>query len=164
MNPGDKVRYLTCKDEISKEVCEVIDEFTEDGIKCFRIKKPNDEIMRIYHDRVVSQDAEKKVEKKDDKDEDKKDVGKLDWSTLKENLKTLKITANSEIWVSNNSFNHDGINCITVAVLDKTYRTANIYFANGMFTKVSGMMEYKNDISKVRAKLAKKGYKMECCA
>lgn len=157
MKTGDKVKYLTCKNEISKDTCEVIGEFIEDGVKCFRIKKPNNEIIRLYHDRVIDSTQLPPPPPKAEKKMESQKKAKFDWVALGV-TKALKILPESEIWVSNNEFDHKNVQCITIAVLDKTYRTANIYLIDGKTSKITGIMEYDSDIEKVKKKLAKKGY------
>jgi hypothetical protein len=52
MNPGDKCRYINNDNKLS-DICEVVEKIVEDGKDCYRVKLDNNEILRLYHDRVV---------------------------------------------------------------------------------------------------------------
>lgn len=150
LNLKDKVRYLTHNNKISDEEC-VIEEICDNG-KTVKLKKSNDEIIRIYYDRIRPlNDIDKKNDLKTDlKNTTSKVSEKFDpWSEIN----------NGEVWVKQSKFSASIImKSFTIINLDNnTYRSVNSY--NDKFSN-AGIKDYKLDNQKtLESKLEKKGYK-----
>ena len=146
LHENDKVRYLTFKNQVSDEICTII-EICDNG-KTVRLKKPNEEIMRIHHDRI--RPLEGKIEMKNDKADKNDDTKKIDpWSGIN----------NGEVWIKQSKFS-DTITLKSFVVINldnNTYKSMNTY--NDKFSN-AGIKEFKlkNYESHV-SKLEKKGYK-----
>lgn len=146
MNIGDKCRYIDNNNQLS-DVCEIVEQINENGTDCYRIKLPNGEILRLYHDRVVPVDKSEPVQTPQS--------SKLDpWSQVPDGDK-------GEVWIKHSSFN-DTTTCQVVAMLDlenMVYKTVNLY--NGE-TKGKGICEYPiKDINKLKKKLDGKNYERQ---
>lgn len=142
---NDKVRYLSFKNQISDEICSVV-ELCDNG-KTIRLKKPNGEIMRIHHDRIRS--LEKETQKSEPKSKEK-DTNKFDpWEGVTE----------GEVWLKQSKFN-DSVILKSFTIINtgnNTYKSINIY--NDKFNN-AGIKDYKLDNYKsLTSKLEKKGYK-----
>lgn len=117
MQKGDPVKFLNNQNELS-EVCEFIE--SVEGSFC-RVKKEDDEVLRLHKDRVrlVGEEV-KKVEIPEDEALDP-------WNNLPDD---------GEVWVKENRFNDTTV-CETVAVImpgQGEYVSVNTY--NGIAKKV----------------------------
>jgi hypothetical protein len=146
----DKVRYLTHNNKISDEEC-IIKEICDNG-KTVKLKKPNDEIMRIYYDRIRPlNDVDKKTDKADSKAAVKTSTDKKfdPWSEI----------SNGEVWVKQSKFSTSIVmkSFVIINLDNNTYRSVNAY--NDKFSN-AGVKDYKLDNQKsLESKLEKKGYK-----
>jgi hypothetical protein len=141
LHEKDEVRYLTHKNLISDEICTVI-ELCDNG-KTVRLKKPNGEMIKLYHDRIRSANSnnDKQIVEYDDKKFNP-------WHGL----------TNGEVWIKQSKFNDTIImKSYTIIDLDNnTYKSINTY--DDKFSNV-GIKDYniKNKDSLI-SKLEKKGY------
>jgi hypothetical protein len=132
-----KVRYLTYENKISNEECEVLGEIEEKGLKCFRLKKPNGEILRIFHDRI-----------RPIKEEEMNEKAEIEFSPWTNNPK--------EVWMVESNFGNSAICETYTLIYDDKYTTVNVY--NKL--KANGFCNYElKDYNKLIKKLEKKGYK-----
>jgi hypothetical protein len=140
LHAGDQVRYLTHKNLISDEICDVI-EICDSG-KTVRLKKPNNEIIKIYHDRVRSSNSA-------NNDKQMHDNKKFNpWQGL----------TNGEVWIKQSKFNNTIIlKSYTIINSDNnTYKSINTYDDKFNNTDIKDF-NIKNKDSLI-SKLEKKGY------
>lgn len=139
MNVGDNIKFLNNSGEIDECICVILE---INGDHC-RVKRPNGEIFRIFHDRMIP--AEKTSEEMVDMSEEFDPNDGL--------------AKNEEIWVKHNSFS-DTVICITYAIIDpkgSSYKSINTY--NGVAKKI---MEYSmKSYTGLINKLLKRGYEKQ---
>lgn len=133
MKEGDRIQYINNQNEVSKEICELVE---LDGDFC-RIKRPNGQIIRIFNDRV------KPIATEEGPSVD----NKIDWSEL---------PGNGEVWVKSNRFNETTV-CETIAIIDPesdSYKSINTY--NGKAQKV--MVYPMKNYNLLVKRMIRKGY------
>jgi hypothetical protein len=143
MELHDKVKFLSHNNIISDEICEII-EICDNG-KTVKLKKPNGEISRIYHDRIRSLDQKNKSN----------NIPKIENS----NFNPWQDLSNGEVWIKQSKFNSSIVlkSFVIINHDNSTYKTINIY--NDKFNN-SNVKSYKlSNIEKETEKLKKKGYK-----
>jgi len=136
MKVDDEVFYINNEGTVSDEVCILI-EIKKD---CYRIKRPNGEMIRIFPDRVMPKEESCTME-----------TNEFD--------PFADLPNGYEVWVKSNDFN-DSVICRTYAIIDPNgaeYRSINTY--NGKAHKV--MSYVMKDYAALINRLQKRGYKKQ---